>query len=158
MPQGGPLSPLVMNVMLDDLDRELKRRAHTFVRDADDVNVYIRSAKAAQRAFAAIGHFLASKLKPQINPDKSAVARASTREFLGYGLIGADKARLKVAAGSLQRLRQRVKDVQRGSAGQGLQATIGALNSLLHGWVSYFKSAQVKDVCGRNWTGGFGAS
>lgn len=145
-PQGGPLSPLLSNVMLDDLDRELERRGHAFVRYADDANVYLRSAKAAQRAFAAIGHFLGSRLKLQINPDKSAVARASTRDFLGYGLIGADKARLKVAAGSVQRLRQRVKDVLRGSTGQSLQATIEALNPLLRGWVSYFKSAQVKDV------------
>jgi RNA-directed DNA polymerase len=145
-PQGGPLSPLLSNIVLDDLDRELQRRGHAFVRYADDANVYLRSAKAAQRAFAAIGHFLSSKLKLQINPAKSAVARASTRDFLGYGLIGADKARLKVAGGSLARLRQRVKDVLRNSRGQSLQATAEALNPLLRGWVSYFRWAQVKDV------------
>jgi RNA-directed DNA polymerase len=145
-PQGGPLSPLLSNIVLDGLDRELQRRGHAFVRYADDANVYLRSAKAAQRAFAAIGHFLSSKLKLQINVAKSAVARASTRAFLGYALIGADKARLKVAAGSLMRLRQRVKDVLRASRGQSLQATIEALNPLLRGWVSYFKCAQVKDV------------
>lgn len=145
-PQGGPLSPLLSNIVLDDLDRELQRRGHAFVRYADDANVYLRTAKAAQRAFAAIGHFLAAKLKLQINPAKSAVARASTRDFLGYGLIGADKARLKVAAGSLAKLRQRVKDVLRNSRGQSLQTTVQALNPLLRGWVSYFRHAQVKDV------------
>jgi group II intron reverse transcriptase/maturase len=145
-PQGGPLSPLLSNIVLDDLDRELERRGHAFVRYADDANVYLRTAKAAQRAFAAVGHFLGSKLKLQINAAKSAVARASTRDFLGYGLIGAEHARLKVAAGSLARLRQRVKDVLRDTRGHSLQATIEALNPLLRGWVSYFKCAQVKGV------------
>jgi RNA-directed DNA polymerase len=145
-PQGGPLSPLLSNIVLDGLDRELQRRGHTFVRYADDANVYLRSAKAAHKAFAAIGCFLSSKLKLQINPAKSAVARASTRDFLGYGLIGADKARLKVATSSLRRLRDRVKDALRGARGRSLGATIEALNPLLRGWVGYFRYAQVKDV------------
>ena len=145
-PQGGPLSPLLSNIMLTDLDRELERRGHAFARYADDCNVYLASCKAAEQAFEAVGQYLESKLKLQINRDKSAVARASTRDFLGYGLIGREKARLKVAAASVARLRQKVKTLLRETRGKGLEAIVGELNPLLRGWTSYFRWAQVKDV------------
>jgi RNA-directed DNA polymerase len=145
-PQGGPLSPLLSNIMLTDLDRELERRGHAFARYADDANVYLGSRTAAEHAFETTKLYLENKLKLQVNPDKSGVARASQRDFLGYGLIGREKARLKVAPASIQRLRGRVKDVLRKSRGMSVKATIEALNPLLRGWTSYFRCAQVKDV------------
>jgi RNA-directed DNA polymerase len=145
-PQGGPLSPLLSNIMLNDLDRELERRGHAFARYADDANVYLGSRAAGEHAFEAIERYLEGELKLQINRDKSAVARASTRDFLGYGLIGRETARLKVGAASLARLRQRVKNVLRETRGGSVAATIEALNPLLRGWTSYFRCAQVKGV------------
>jgi RNA-directed DNA polymerase len=145
-PQGGPLSPLLSNIMLTDLDRELERRGHAFARYADDCNVYLGSRKAAEHAFETTKRYLESELKLQVNPDKSGVAPASRRDFLGYGLIGRDKARLKVAPTSVQRLRQKVKDLMRAGRGQSVASTIEALNPLLRGWTSYFRCAQVKDV------------
>jgi RNA-directed DNA polymerase len=156
-PQGGPLSPLLSNIMLTDLDRELERRGHAFARYADDCNVYLGSRKAAEHAFEAIGHYLEGELKLQVNRDKSAVARASTRDFLGYGLIGREMARLKVAAASVARLRQKAKALLREKRGAALAAIVEALNPLLRGWTSYFRWAEVK-ACGRTWTGGSAAS
>jgi RNA-directed DNA polymerase len=145
-PQGGPLSPLLSNILLTDFDRELERRGHAFVRYADDSNVYLASRKAAEHAFEAMRNYLESELQLQINPDKSAVARASQRDFLGYGLVGRERARLKVARASIQRLRQRVKDVLRDNRGKSAAAVIEALNPLLRGWTNYFRWAEVKNV------------
>lgn len=145
-PQGGPLSPLLSNILLTDFDRELERRGHAFVRYADDSNVYLASRTAAEHAFEAIKHFLESELQLQINPDKSAVARASERDFLGYGLFGRERAKLKVAAASIQRLRQRVKDVLRRTRGMNVEATAELLNPLLRGWTNYFRWAEAKNV------------
>jgi RNA-directed DNA polymerase len=145
-PQGGPLSPLLSNIVLNDLDGELERRGHAFVRYADDCNVYLASRKAAEHAFEVIGQYLESELKLQVNRDKSAVARASTRDFLGYGLIGRETARLKVAGASVARLRQKVKTLLRRTQGGGLAAITEALNPLLRGWTSYFRHAEVKNV------------
>jgi RNA-directed DNA polymerase len=145
-PQGGPLSPLLSNIMLTDLDRELERRGHAFARYADDCNVYLGSRKAAEHAFEAIEQYLESELKLQVNRDKSAVARASTRDFLGYGLIGREQARLKVAAASVARLRQKVQTLLREKRGAGLAAITEALAPLLRGWTSYFRHAEVKNV------------
>ncbi len=145
-PQGGPLSPLLSNILLTDFDRELERRGHAFVRYADDSNVYLASRTAAERAFAMSRHYLESELQLLINPEKSAVARASERDFLGYGLFGRERAKLKVAAASIQRLRQRVKDVLRENRGVSVAAVIEALNPLLRGWTNYFRWAEVKSV------------
>jgi RNA-directed DNA polymerase len=133
--------------MLTDLDRELERRGHAFARYADDCNVDLGSRTAAEHAFETAKRYLESELKLQVNPDKSGVARASARDFLGYRLIGRETARLKVAKASIQRLRGRVKDVLRKSRGVSVLAAIEALNPLLRGWTSYFRHAQVKDVC-----------
>ena len=145
-PQGGPLSPLLSNIVLNDLDGELERRGHAFARYADDCNVYLASRKAAEHAFEAIEGYLASKLKLQVNRDKSAVACASTRDFLGYGLVGRETARLRVAVASVTRLRQKVKTLLRNKRGAGLAAIVEALNPLLRGWMSYFRWAEVKGV------------
>ena len=140
------MSPLLSNILLTDFDRELERRGHAFVRYADDSNVYLASRTAAEHAFETIRNYLESELKLQINPDKSAVARASERDFLGYGLIGRERARLKVAAASIQRLRRRVKDVLRENRGVSVAAVIEALNPLLRGWTNYFRWVEVKNV------------
>jgi RNA-directed DNA polymerase len=145
-PQGGPLSPLLSNILLTDLDRELERRGHSFARYADDCNVYLGSRKAAEHAFEEIRRYLESELRLQINPDKSGVALASQRDFLGYGLVGGSKVRLKVARHSVQRLRQKVRDLMRSGHGANVASLIQALNPLLRGWTSYFRCAEVKDV------------
>ena len=145
-PQGGPLSPLLSNILLTDLDRELERRGHAFVRYADDSNVYLASRTAAEHAFAAMRNYLESELQLQINPEKSAVARASARDVLGYGLIGRERVRLKVALASIQRLRGRVKDVLRRTRGMSVEAITELLNPLLRGWTNYFRWAEVKNV------------
>jgi RNA-directed DNA polymerase len=145
-PQGGPLSPLLSNILLTDFDRELERRGHAFVRYADDSNVYLASRTAAEHAFEAMRHYLESELKLQINPAKSAVARASERDFLGYGLFGRERAKLRVAAAIIQRLRARVKDVLRQNRGVSVAGIIEALNPLLRGWTNYFRWAEVKNV------------
>jgi RNA-directed DNA polymerase len=145
-PQGGPLSPLLSNILLTDFDRELERRGHAFVRYADDSNVYLASCKAAEHAFEVLRCFLERELKLTINPDKSAVARATERDFLGYGLAQRARGQLKVAAASVRRMRGRVKDVLRRTRGQTLAATIDALNPLLRGWANYFRWAELKSV------------
>jgi RNA-directed DNA polymerase len=145
-PQGGPLSPLLSNIMLTDLDRELERRGHAFARYADDCNVYLGSRTAAEHAFETTKRYLERELKLQINLNKSGVAPANRRDFLGYGLIGRETARLKVALHSVQRLRHQVKDLMRAGRGCSVAATSETLNPLLRGWTSYFRCAQVKDV------------
>jgi len=100
----------------------------------------------AEHAFETTKRYLESELKLQVNPDKSGVAPANRRDFLGYGLLGRDKARLKVAPTSVQRLRQKVKDLMRAGRGHSVASTVETLNLLLRGWTSYFRCAQVKDV------------
>lgn len=144
-PQGGPLSPLLSNILLTDLDRELERRGLAFVRYADDCNVYLGSRKAAEHAFEATKHYLERRLRLQINPEKSGVARASQRDFLGYGLAS-NGGKLKVAKHSEQRFKQKVKILMRDGRGQSVQGVIEKLNPLLRGWTSYFRCAEVKGL------------
>lgn len=145
-PQGGPLSPLLSNILLTDLDRELERRGHRFCRYADDCNIYVKSEVAGQRAMAAITDYLERKLKLQVNRDKSAVARPWQRKFLGYSVTGHKQVRLKIADGSLQRLKDRVREIVVGNASRNLGKTIEALNPVLRGWTSYFRLTEVKGV------------
>lgn len=146
MPQGGPLSPLLSNLMLDDLDRELERRGHSFCRYADDSNVYVASRAAAKHAMDAIVKFLEEELKLRVNRDKSAWARPWERKFLGYSFTWHRQARLKIAAQSLKRLHEQVRECLRAGRGRSLQATITALNPVLRGWMSYFRLTQVQGV------------
>lgn len=145
-PQGGPLSPLLSNIVLDDLDRELERRRHSFCRYADDCNIYVASRSAAKHAMDAITKFLEEELKLRVNRDKSAWARPWERKFLGYSFTWHRQARLKIAAESLKRLHAKVRECLRTSRGRSLQATINALNPLLRGWMSYFRLTQVQGV------------
>ncbi|MGQ0836074.1 MAG: group II intron reverse transcriptase/maturase [Gammaproteobacteria bacterium] len=145
-PQGGPLSPLLSNILLTDLDRELQRRGHSFCRYADDCNVYVRSRMAAEHAMAEITRFLEKRLALKVNADKSACARPWERKFLGYSLTWQREARLKIAPESLKRLRQKLREQLRAGRGRSLAATISELNPLLRGWMSYFRLTEVKGV------------
>jgi group II intron reverse transcriptase/maturase len=138
-PQGGPLSPLLSNILLTGLDRELERRGHCFCRYADDCNIYVRSQVAGERVMASISRFLAQTLKLTVNATKSAVARASERQFLGYRLSWHQAPRLWIAPRSLQRLQGKVREVLKGARGRSLTRTITELNPMLRGWMAYFR-------------------
>ena len=145
-PQGGPRSPLVSNILLTDLARDLERRGHRFCRYADDCNIYVKSDMAGQHAMAAITDYLEKKLKLQVNRDKSAVARPWKRKFLGYSFTWHKQVRLKIADSSLARLKDKVRDIVVGNASRKLAATIEELNPVLRGWTSYFRLTEVKGV------------
>jgi group II intron reverse transcriptase/maturase len=143
-PQGGPLSPLLSNILLTDLDRELERRGHRFCRYADDCNIYVGSEAAGQRVMAAITDHLEQKLKLRVNREKSAVARPWARKFLGYSFTWHKQGRLKIADSSLKRLKDKVREIVVGNASRNLVATINELNPVLRGWASYFRLTEVK--------------
>jgi RNA-directed DNA polymerase len=145
-PQGGPLSPLLSNILLTDLDRELERRGHRFCRYADDCNIYVKSKAAGDHAMAAITDYLEQKLKLRVNREKSAVARPWARKFLGYSFTWHKQARLKIAESSLMRLRDRVREIVGGNTSRNINDTIAALNPVLRGWTSYFRLTEVKGV------------
>jgi group II intron reverse transcriptase/maturase len=143
-PQGGPLSPLLSNILLTDLDRELERRGHAFCRYADDCNIYVGSERAGVGLMASLTGFLAERLKLKVNQAKSAVARPWQRKFLGYSLTWHQKPKLRIAASSIERLTDKVKVLLRGARGRSLGTTIQTLNPLLRGWAAYFKLAETK--------------
>jgi len=145
-PQGGPLSPLLSNILLDDLDKELERRGHRFCRYADDCNIYVRSRRAGERTMASITSFLARCLRLKVNAAKSAVDRPWNRSFLGYSLTAHFKPRLRVAAKSVMRLRDKLRAAFREGRGQSLARTIAILTPILRGWTAYFRLAQIKGV------------
>lgn len=144
-PQGGPLSPLLSNILLDELDKELEKRGHCFCRYADDVNVYVRSRRAGERVLANLSEWLGGHLKLKLNAAKSAVDRPWNRKFLGYSLTMHHQARLKVAKESIRRLRQKAKTLFRQGKGRNPERFIREdLNPLLRGWASYFRHSEVK--------------
>lgn len=136
-PQGGPLSPLLANLLLDDLDKELERRGHCFCRYADDCNIYVRSQAAGERVLKSIAQFLEDKLRLQVNRKKSAVAKVWERKFLGHRLRS--DGSLQIAPSSLARVKDRVRDITRRNRGQSLDRVIGELNSFTIGWVAYYR-------------------
>jgi len=141
-PQGGPLSPLLSNILLTDWDRELEARGHAFVRYADDCNIYVGSEVAGRSLMAKLTVWLKGHLKLTVNETKSAVARPWERKFLGYGLTRARK--LKIAAPSIVRLKAAVREALRGAGGRSLAATIRQLNPKLLGWMAYFRLIETK--------------
>src|SRR5690625_4741190 len=145
-PQGGPLSPLLSNVLLDDLDRELERRGHAFCRYADDVNVYVQSAAAGERVLASITGFLEKRLRLKVNQEKSAVDGHWNRSFLGYSMTWHKLRRLRVAPESVRRLRAKLKVAFRMGRRRNLQRFIEGLRPFLLGWGNYFRLAEVKRV------------
>jgi len=146
-PQGGPLSPLLSNILLTDLDRELERRGHRFCRYADDCNVYVHSQRAGERVLASMTRFLEQRLRLRVNREKSAVDRPWKRSFLGYTVCNRKRnVRLKVAAKPVKRLKASVKAVFRRGRGCSLRRTIAELAPKLRGWLNYFRHAGVKRV------------
>lgn len=143
-PQGGPLSPLLSNILLDDLDKELERRGHRFCRYADDCNIYVRSKAAGEQVMQSITRFLAKKLRLKVNRDKSAVDRPWKRKFLGYSMTSHHRPKLKVAQNSIKRVKERIKEIMRKGRGRSLPKVAGELTTLLRGWVNYFRLSQVK--------------
>jgi len=141
-PQGGPLSPLLSNILLTDLDRELERRGHKFCRYADDCNVYVGSRKAGERLKASLTRFLEEKLKLKVNESKSAVDRPWKRKFLGYSMTLHHQPRLRIAEVSLERLKNRVRMVLRKAHGRNIVRTIKELEPILRGWINYFRLTQ----------------
>jgi RNA-directed DNA polymerase len=139
-PQGGPLSPLLANLLLDDLDKELEARGHCFCRYADDCNIYVRSQAAGERVLASLTEFLEGKLRLRVNHAKSAVAVVQERKFLGHRLL-IDGA-LTIAPSSLDRAKDRIRQLTRRNRGVSLASMIGELNSFLSGWVAYFRHAK----------------
>jgi len=143
-PQGGPLSPLLSNILLTELDRELERRGHAFCRYADDCNIYVRSWAAGERVLAGISQFLTERLKLTVNEAKSAVARPWERKFLGYSLTWHKAPKLRIAPASLQRLQDRIREVLKSARGRSVRRTIEELNPVLRGWAAYFKLTETK--------------
>jgi len=145
-PQGGPLSPLLSNILLDELDKELERRGHTFCRYADDCNIYVKSQKAGERVMESIKLFLEQKLKLKINIEKSAVARPWKRKFLGYSITSNLKPKLKPAKASVNKLKGKLKDKFRKGRGRNLAKFIQELKPILKGWINYFSLSEVKEI------------
>ena len=141
-PQGGPLSPLLANLLLDDLDKELERRGHRFRRYADDCNIYVRSHAAGERVMASVTKFLEETLKLRVNREKSAVAHVREREFFGYRLLGG--GRLTVAPKSWERMKERLRAITRRNRSAAVERIIAELNSFLTGWILYFRLAECK--------------
>jgi RNA-directed DNA polymerase len=145
-PQGSPLSPLLSNILLDELDKELERRGHKFCRYADDCNIYVRTKAAGERVMKSVTKFLSKCLRLQVNAEKSAVAPPWGRKFLGYSMTWHKQARLKVAPESLRRLKAKVRKIFAEGRGRSLLQVIKDLNRLLRGWMQYFRLAEVKGV------------
>ena len=141
-PQGGPLSPLLGNLLLDDLDQELERRGHRFCRYADDCNIYVQSKAAGERVMASVTRFLEERLRLRVNPAKSAVAHVSERKFLAHRLLAG--GRLGIAPQSLERAKDRIREITRRKRGVSIHWMISELNSFLTGWVTYFRHASAK--------------
>jgi RNA-directed DNA polymerase len=145
-PQGGPLSPLLSNLMLDDLDRELEKRGHRFVRYADDSNIYVRSKQAGQRVMESIKKFLTQKLKLTVNEKKSAVARPGERKFLGFSFIGVKEPRRRIAPQALNRFKERIREITHQSKGMKIEQVVVNLASYLIGWRGYFGHCETPTV------------
>jgi len=141
-PQGGPLSPLLANLLLDDLDKELERRGHRFCRYADDCNIYVRSKQAGERVMQSITRFLETKLRLRVNQTKSAVAHVQERKFLGYRLL--QGGALGIAPASLKRVKDRIRQITRRNRGVSMERVIRELNEYLTGWVTYFRLARCR--------------
>jgi len=145
-PQGGPLSPLLSNLVLDELDRELGRRGHRYLRYADDCNIYVRSQRAGQRVMNGITHFITHKLKLKVNETKSAVARPQERKFLGFTFSNGPEVKRTIAAKALERFKRRIRDTTRRAKGVSIETTIAELAPYLRGWRSYFGFCETPHV------------
>jgi RNA-directed DNA polymerase len=145
-PQGGPLSPLLSNLVLDELDRELERRGHRFVRYADDCNVYVRSSGAGRRVMGSITGFITRRLKLKVNESKSAVARPAERKFLSFSISSGREAKRRIAPKALARCKQKIRELTRRTRGISVKRMVEELGAYLRGWKSYFGFCETPSV------------
>jgi RNA-directed DNA polymerase len=146
-PQGGPLSPLLSNIMLDDLDKELEKRGHKFVRYADDCNIYVKTERAGQRVMDSVSQFLEGKLKLKVNRQKSKVNRASKVKFLGFSFYKyRGEVRIRVATKTLQRFRDRMRRITRRTRSGKMDEVIQEVNQYVRGWIGYFRLADTPSI------------
>jgi RNA-directed DNA polymerase len=148
-PQGGPLSPLLSNIVLDELDRELERRGHRFVRYADDSNIYVRSQRAGERVMRSIKQFITKQLKLKVNEQKSAVARPGERKFLGFSFTWQREPKRRIAPKAIARFKQRVRELTRRTRGVSVETMVEQLGRYLTGWRGYFGFCQTPSVMQR---------
>jgi len=148
-PQGGPLSPLLSNIILNELDKELERRGHSFCRYADDCNIYVRTRRSGERVLKSIAEFVENRLKLKVNWEKSAVASPTKRTFLGFTFSGGRNSKIRVSPKAKQRFRTRVKELCRKGRGRNLENFIRYdLNPYLRGWFNYYRTAdEMKSFC-----------
>jgi RNA-directed DNA polymerase len=145
-PQGGPLSPLLSNLVLDELDRELEYRGHRFVRYADDCNIYVRSERAGQRVMESITRFITQKLKLKVNEAKSAVARPQERKFLGFSFSAGPEIKRRIAPKSLEGFKRRIREITRRAKGVSIKTTMEELATYMRGWRGYFGFCETPEV------------
>jgi RNA-directed DNA polymerase len=145
-PQGGPLSPLLSNILLDDLDKELEKRGHQFCRYADDCNIYVGSRRAGERVMESLTRFLKELLKLAVNPKKSAVDRPWNRKFLGFSMTAHRECRVRVAPQAVERFKEAMREKFREGRGRNLRAFLESLKPKLRGWASYFSVAETRNV------------
>ncbi len=145
-PQGGPISPLLSNIMLNDLDHELTRRGHSFVRYADDCNIYVSSKRAGQRVYASVSKFIKERLKLKVNEKKSAVDYPSSRKFLGFSFTYCREIKLRIAPKTKVKFKERIRMLTRRSWGISMKERLEKLNAYLLGWSGYFGIAQARNV------------
>ena len=145
-PQGGPLSPLLSNIVLDELDQELEQRGLRFVRYADDSNIYVRSRRAGDRVMASITRFLSGKLKLKVNQQKSAVARPWERKFLGFSFTNGKTPKRKIAPKAVDRFKERIRELTSRTRGVSIERMAGDLTQYLRGWLGYFGKCETTRV------------
>ena len=145
-PQGGPLSPLLSNLVLDELDRELERRGHRFVRYADDSNIYVRSERAGQRVMESVKRFITQKLKLKVNESKSAVAKPQERKFLGFSFTSGKELKRKIAPKAIDRFKERVREITHKSRGRSMKKVMEELAQYLRGWRGYYGFCETPSV------------
>ena len=145
-PQGGPLSPFLSNVVLDELDRELERRGHCFVRYADDFNIYVHSRRAGERVMENVTRWITRKLKLKVNHEKSAVDRPSRRKFLGFSFMDGTEPRVRIAPESLARFKERVRELTRRTRTIGMNRMVNELSVYLRGWLGYYGKCQTPSI------------
>jgi len=145
-PQGGPLSPLLSNLLLDDLDKELERRGLRFVRYADDCNIYVRSRRAGERVMKSVTRFLTDKLKLKVNESKSGVARPARRKFLGFSFTSGKRPKRRIAPKTLLRFKKRIRELTKRNRGVSLEQMVHELRRYLIGWRGYFGLCQTPSV------------
>ena len=145
-PQGGPLSPLLSNLVLDALDRELERRGHRYVRYADDCNIYVRSERAGQRVMKSVTSFITGQLKLKVNENKSAVARPQERKFLGFSFTDGPEVKRAIAPKALDRFKDRIRAITRQAKGVNMESTVEQLARYMVGWRGYFGFCETPEV------------